>query len=139
MNSNKYLIDNIEIVLENKVLMLTITKKTDILSLFVVIKFLVLLEDLQVLYIIDKDYKNVVTYSKENYYSLQDFSLNNFLNYYSARAVAKENNSGYDDNSELKKIIGWRFLFKDNITFGDEEINILRSNIDKYKKAKKGK
>jgi hypothetical protein len=135
-NTLIYEINNVIISQSDKNILIEINSKSDIISIYVIMKFFSLNEDIQALYMIDIDEKGTQTFSKENQYKLQDLSLNNFLHYFSTKAILKENSSGFNGDSDSKKIIGWRFLFSHEFNWDKRDTFFIEKKIKEYRESK---
>jgi hypothetical protein len=129
-------INNIIININNKDVVIEINSQSDIISLYVIIKFFTRKDNIFSLYMTDSDEKGVITYTKENHFKTQDMSLNNFLHYYTTQSIIKENTSGFNDNDDTKKIIGWRFVFTKNINLDKRDISFIEKKIMEYRDSK---
>lgn len=103
---NTFIINHIQIIIEKSTVFIKLEKKSDIISMFIIIKFFSLKKELNSIYIINQDEKGTVIYTKENQFEIQDLNLNAFLKYYAKRSLKKDKTSDFDENSDTKIING---------------------------------
>lgn len=134
MKKNKIDIYNIIIEQEKNKLSILVNTNSDIIAIYVLLQFFIKkTEIIEKLFVILNDQDGSSSYNVENAYEIADYTLNDFLFYYSKLKNAKEYSSNIMGEGGYNIIVGWLMLTKEYIKLTESDINFIDKKIMDYR------